>query len=167
MSIQDAHQPKIDAIITALRDYAFGDIRKVLPGDNVLASFILCSCYIEQMATFRYGVEIGRKQFEDFVAEYLPDYDPAKLRADLRNRLVHNYSLGETYQLTQRFSQLHRHQNGPYILLNLENFVDDLGNALKKLINQFNEVHEIRANALQAFSTIKIIGGESMQIGID
>ena len=45
----------IDRITTALRDYALGDIKKVMVGDNVLATFILCSCFIEQLATYRYG----------------------------------------------------------------------------------------------------------------
>ena len=41
--------------------------------------------------------------FEDFVSEYMPStYVPKQLREDLRNKLVHNYSLGDTYSLVEK-----------------------------------------------------------------
>ncbi len=157
----------IRKIETALRHYAFGDIVKVSKGDNVLATFILCSCFIEQMATFRYGKEVGGKEFKDFVEAYMKSYDPVKLRNDLRNKLVHNYSLGESYTLVQGYKDLHLKLNENTLIINLENFIDDLGSALDTLMNEFKTNLEIRNNALKALKDINIISGSEIQITID
>lgn len=72
---------RINRITTALRNYALGDIKKVSASDNVLATFILCSCFIEQMATYRYGTDnVGSSHFKNFVDEYLSEYDGYNLK---------------------------------------------------------------------------------------
>jgi hypothetical protein len=150
----------IDRITIALRDYALGDIKKIMTGNNVLASFILCSCFIEQVATYRYGTpNVGHPEFRQFIDDYLVGYDSQKLRADLRNKLVHNYSLGETYSLTMqsRDAHLRKATNGS-IILNLENFVDDLEQALHRFLNQLVTEPTVRKLAFKVLSKNHIIG---------
>lgn len=151
----------IHRIKTALQDYALADIKKIACDDHVLASFILCSCFIEQVATYRYGTDnVGPKHFKAFVTEYLPDYDGWKLRTDLRNKLVHNYSLGDTYFLTRenRTAHLKPDISSGAIILNLENFVDDLEKALHRFLIQLLVEPDVRRNALDVLSKNYIIG---------
>ncbi len=150
----------IDRIMTALRGFAYGDIKKIESGDNVLATFILCSCFIEQVATYRYGTaNVGHTHFKAFVDEYLKAYDGQKLRSDLRNKLVHNYSLGETYSLTMRNRSAHLKEGlDGKTILNLENFVDDLGQALDVYEQQLITDREIRELAFKILSKNHIIG---------
>lgn len=154
----------IDRITTALRDYALGDIKKIMMGDNVLASFILCSCFIEQMATYRYGTQnVGHPEFKRFIDEYLVGYDSKLLRTDLRNKLVHNYSLGETYSLTMQSRDAHLKDamNGT-IILNLENFIEDLERALHRFLNQLVTEPIVRSLAFKVLSKNHIVGMSSI-----
>ncbi len=152
----------IDEIIFSLKNFALRDIKVISDQDTVLATFILCSCFIEQLSGFRYGKtnhKTHKKMFEDFVNEYLPQYDPKKLREDLRNKLVHNYSLGLSYSLVQRHSELHlkpTNQNGHY--LNLENFIGDIDAAFDKFSQDLTNKSEAKANALKWYDTYQIIG---------
>ena len=95
----------IDQIEFSLRNYDLRDIKLISKQDTVIASFILCSCFIEHLCTFRYGMTkvLNWEEFRNFVNEYLNKYDHNKLRNDLRNKLVHNYSLGESYVLVMGY----------------------------------------------------------------
>jgi hypothetical protein len=150
----------IDRITIALRDYALGDIKKIIVGNNVLASFILCSCFIEQVATYRYGTQnVGHPEFKRFIDEYLVGYDGRLLRADLRNKLVHNYSLGETYSLTMQSRDAHlREATNGSIILNLENFVEDLERALQSFLHQLVTDPNVRRLAFKVLSKNHIVG---------
>ena len=152
-------------IESTLRDLAFADILKLTELELVIPSFILCSCFIEQISIFRFGcTEITNSEFLQFVKEYLPAYDGESLRKDLRNRVVHNYSLGETYILTNKNPQGHLGKfKSPSedilkIVIDLESFVADLGKALDKFCIQLKTDPQIRGNALDALSKIYIIG---------
>ncbi len=151
-------------IETALRHFAYGDIKKVSTGDNVLASFILCSCFIEQMATFRYGREVGKNEFESFTKEYLSQYDAVKLREDLRNKLVHNYSLGESYSLVRGYPQFHLQIHGGSTVINIENFVEELGKALDTFMLQLRTDQAIMANAVKVLEKINIVSISEIEI---
>lgn len=150
----------IDRITVALRDYALGDIKKIMKGNNVLASFILCSCFIEQVATYRYGTQsVGHPEFKQFIDEYLIGYDGKLLRTDLRNKLVHNYSLGETYSLTMNHPEAHlKNATNGSIILNLENFVEDLALALQRFLNQLVTDSKVRKLAFKVLSKNHIVG---------
>ena len=155
-----------DAIISqiehSLREYDLRDIKLISKQNTVIASFILCSCFIEHLCTFRYGMikDVGRKEFGDFVKEYLIKYDAEKLRTDLRNRLVHNYSLGESYVLVMGYPNLHLQDYGQnQKFLNLENFINDLEDAFEKYINELKaNKTNLRDIAVAAYRKVKIIG---------
>jgi|GEM_PF-1337646 len=157
----------INQIEHSLRNYALRDIKLISNQDTVIASFILCSCFIEHICTFRYGMSklLSDKEFTDFVVEYLnhnyPEkYDAKKLRSDLRNKLVHNYSLGETYALVMGQHHLHLQKlNETVIFLNLENFIIDLERAFNLYIEELrSDKDNLRELALTAFEKVKIIG---------
>ena len=152
----------IDQIIHSLKNYNLRDIKKIAQMDTVLASFTLCSCFIEQVSGFRYAKvkhKTGNEMFKSFVKDYLNQYEPSKLREDLRNKLVHNYSLGETYSLTMRCIDCHlKPDKYGRLILNLENFIDDIEIAFEKWTNELRTNDEIRKNALTWFSKYEIIG---------
>lgn len=152
----------IDQIIHSLKNYNLRDIKKIAQMDTVLASFTLCSCFVEQMSGFRYAKvkhKTGNEMFKSFVKDYLSQYDPSKLREDLRNRLVHNYSLGETYSLTMRSNDYHlKPDKNGRLILNLENFIDDIDGAFTKWNGELRTNDDVRKNALTWFSKFQIIG---------
>lgn len=152
----------INQIEHSLRNYDLRDIKLISKQDTVIASFILCSCFIEHLCTFRYGMpkQIGWEEFSNLVKEYLPKYDAEKLREDLRNKLVHHYSLGETYGLVMGYPNLHLQNKAPnQKLLNLENFINDLEDAFNSYITDLrNNKGNLRQLAVNAFEKVKIIG---------
>jgi hypothetical protein len=79
------------------------------------------------------------KHFRAFVTHYLRQYDAAALYHDLRSGLVHSYTVGDTYSFTH-LEHAGKHLEttqtgfGTRTLLNLEDFVDDLEQAFKALL---------------------------------
>lgn len=149
----------IRVLMTALKDYAFGDIVKATQTDMTMGVPILCTCFIEQLATFRYGQEVGVGQFVDFVNDYMPGYDARSLRNDLRNKLVHNYSVGEAYTIIRGYKQYHlkRSNTDNKIILNIESFVDDLGRAMDKYLLELETDNNIRSIALVALGKFPVV----------
>ncbi len=144
----------LQQIEKSLREIAYADLLETVKHELVIPAFILCSCLIEQILTFRYGsINIGSNEFQYFVKEYLPKYNGKALRDDLRNRLIHNFSLGETYILTHKNPNGHlknyNSQREPIIktILNLEDLVEDLGQALNTFCHQLKTDSQIRGNA--------------------
>jgi len=149
--------PIIDTIIGSLKGFALRDIQKIGKEDTVMASFILCACFIDQLSGFRYNGS-GEKEFTDFIKEYLPKkYDAKNLRYDLRNKLVHNYSLGNSYSLIRNRSDLHLEEIGGKIFINIENFIAELEAAFALFENDLNTRDLVRYNALEWHKTHKII----------
>lgn len=155
----------IDHIENSLRNHNLSDIKNVSKSNMVIASFILCTCFIEQVSGFRYAVtkkQSGKLMFEKFVKDYLQKYDsrynPIKLRTDLRNKLVHNYSIGDSYSLTMQSSNSHfQLDNDGRVKLNLENFLNDLENAFNLWTTELRNVPEIKQNALKWYAKYKIL----------
>ncbi len=120
----------IDHIKHALYDVAFLDIKRASSGNSKTGAFILASCFIDYMAGFICGQKTTPTDYKNFVRCYLPAiYEPTKLYADLRCKLVHNYSEGGTYWLKHGQPQLHGQVVGSRTVINLENFLDDLEHA--------------------------------------
>src|SRR5580698_2897595 len=122
----------LDQIEYSLRNYALRDIKVISNSDTVIACFMLCSCFIDQMSGFRYNRSGVKSRFLEFVNTYLKKYDPENLHSDLRNKLVHNYSLGNSYSLTKEYHYFHLNpskENAQRRLLNLDRFIEDLEEA--------------------------------------
>jgi hypothetical protein len=86
----------IEQIIHSFTKFNLRDIEEInkYEKDYIIAEFILCSCLIDQLSGFRYNNGVVSKRYKQFVKEYLTKYNPNKLYYDLRNKLVHNYSVG-------------------------------------------------------------------------
>ena len=155
----------INILSVGLKQRAYGEIQTLAKGNTVLATFMVCCCFIEQMATYRYGAKnVGHPEFIRFVTEYLPDYDGEGLRNDLRNKLVHNYALGRKYALTGKRPDLHLKGTKTKKIINLENFVDDLGHAINKLVVQWRDDLAIKKNALKVMNEIHVITKDAIEI---
>jgi len=166
LSPEDRDDESINILCVGLKQRAYGEIQDLTRGDTVLASFMVCCCFIEQMATYRYGTtNVGSKEFIEFAKEYLPAYDPFGLRNDLRNKLVHNYALGRKYALTARNHELHLEgiRSGKQVI-NLENFVADLGDAINRLVTQLRDDPGIKKNALKVMHKIHVISKNIIEL---
>lgn len=150
----------IDQIIHSFSKYNLRDIEEInkYELDFTIAEFILCSCLIDQLSGFRYNTDKVGKRYRQFVKDYLSSYNPDELYEDLRNKLVHNYSVGSFYGLTRKAPHLHLQKANGVTHLNLENFISDLKTALDKYILELQNDNDIRRKALCWFSEYKIIG---------
>jgi hypothetical protein len=91
----------IEEIIEAFGVFAFGDIEYNVD-KKPIAAFMLCSCLIDQLATFIYNEPEERNMviYKRFIKDYLPHYIPLNLYVNLRCKLVHNYTVGKHIRLT-------------------------------------------------------------------
>jgi len=156
--------PIIDAIKRGLDDMALQDIRRASEGKAKMGAFILGSCFIEYLAGFRYGKKTTRRDYKNFVEQYLgPFYDAEKLYSDLRCKLVHNYSEGGSYIFVDAKPELHGKRYNDKVLVNLENFTDDLERAMRKLFSEIDSDPEIQALAKRRYAKLGILTVFSIQ----
>jgi hypothetical protein len=151
----------IDHIIESFSEFNLRDIVEINNHPSLeftIAEFTLCSCLIDQLSGFRYNTDKVGRRYRQFVKEYLPQYNPDELYNDLRNRLVHNYSLGSFYGLIRKAPQLHLKKVNGVTVLNLENFIEDLRKVLIKYSLELKTNNDIRRRALGWFSEYRIIG---------
>jgi hypothetical protein len=150
----------IDQIIHSFSRYNLRDIEEINKHETLeftIAEFILCSCLIDQLSGFRYNTDKVGKRYKQFVKDYLPNYNSDELYDDLRNKLVHNYSVGIYYALTRKAPHLHLQKVNDVTYLNLENFIIDLKAALDKYIVELRNNNDIRKRALSWYAAYKII----------
>ena len=141
---------------------AFLDIKKASAGGSKMGAFILASCFIDYMTGFVCGHETKGSDYKSFVTNYLPSvYDPSKLYKDLRCKLVHNYSEGGSYWFTDKKPHLHGQTESGRTIINLENFIDDLEDALRKLLEEIQRDPSIQKKAIDRYNAIGLlcIGG--------
>jgi len=150
----------INQIISSFLDYNLRDISEIYNNEKefTIAEFILCSCLIDQISGFRYNNKEVGKRYKQFVEEYLPRYNSDELYDDLRNKLVHNYSIGIHYRLINKATHLHLQNVDGNIYLNLSDFIADIRGALDKYFLQLKNDKEIRQNAISWYKKHKIIG---------
>jgi hypothetical protein len=164
----------IGVIEKSLREHDLADIKEVAKINRPIAGFILCSCFIEHICTFCYAPDrVSDKDFIRFVVEYLNPvaervYKPNELREDLRNKLVHNYSIGASYGLMGKEDFKHRdpHPKLPAKeVLKLDDFVNELEQAFNRYITDLKEDKgALQSNAVLAFHYHNIIGLSNLQV---
>lgn len=132
-------------------DMALGDIYRAANGGAKMGAFVLCSCFIDYLAGFRYGKPATRKEYKNFVSEYLAVYDPETIYTDMRCGIVHNYTEGGSYNFLHSLPQLHFYRPGGIgkVCINLENFIADLENAANVYYSQLQHSDELIALAWQ------------------
>jgi hypothetical protein len=153
----------IDQIVHSFIRFNLRDIQEIYNNEKefTIAEFILCSCLIDQVSGFRYNMDKVGKRYRQFVKEYLPRYNSDELYNDLRNKLVHNYSIGSRYRLTSKAMHLHLQEVDGNIYLNLSDFIADIRSALDQYFSQLKNDKVIRQNAISWFQQHKIIGQSS------
>ncbi len=141
----------IQQMRTSLIDMAFGDINRASNGGAKMGAFILCSCYIDYLAGFRFGRQTTGRDYKEFINLYLKGYDPETVYHDLRCGIVHNYSEGGSYTFMHAHPDLHFYRPGGMgkISLNLENFISDLETATNLYFEELGASDELLNLALQ------------------
>ncbi len=168
-SEKEINKAKLEIIVNGLRNFAKGDIEKSLEKDMLLASFILCVCFIDQVSGYYCGVNhmdnkkrplVGMR-FKQFCKDYLNSkidsrYNPNHLYKKLRNDIVHSYSTTGYYSLGKGIKGFHlRKIDNGSILLNADDFFRDITNAFEEWVHDLNKSEELQYNALKWFKTHK------------
>lgn len=154
---------KIDEIIVALGTYALGDIKYNIYGiddcekkePKPIAAFILCSCFIDQMAAFAYNHPINENEdyYKKFIREYLPPYYQAfKLYTELRCLIIHGYSIGEHLSLSidQPLPGFDKQTVSASAITAIQLY-NDLKTAFEKLRSELLSETSTRYNALKKY----------------
>lgn len=153
--------PALADIRRALRGMAFKDIDRASRNNAKMGAFILGACMVDCMAGFWHGhKEKGTSDgevFKVFVRKFLPMYDAAKLYHDLRCRLVHNYSEGGSYIFAYDLSHLHGTRENGKTIVNLEQFIADLKEALDSLLHELDTNSEAQFRAIQRWKQFGIL----------
>lgn len=153
---------QLDDLIHKLGNMAYKDIVDITSsGKAPLAIFLLCTCLIEQMATYRYG---SNGNIKKFVKKYMPQYDGDVMHAT-RNRINHNYSLHEKYALAigARNAHLVEDKNGA-IIINMENFVEEIGAVFNQFAADLRQDKGIRNNALNTLKKYGILNQTTIEV---
>lgn len=149
----------ISFLENSLYHMAFLDIKRACDGKSLMGAFILASCFIDYLAGFRYGKrETKRKDYTDFITEYLPEYNAKNLYSDLRCKLVHNYSEGGSYSLTDSQPALHLKKNTiSKTVLNLQDFINDLEKAYNQYFKELEEKEQLQWLAFKRFKSTGLL----------
>jgi len=121
------------------------NIRRAYEKTNLVQEcFILAHCAILSLSGFHAGTkDTSGATYRKFVADFFPSqYDPMGLWRDLRNGLIHAYTLTSTYVLSHRHPEMHFYQMkevrsertgelAGLTFLNFENFLLDLEQAAR------------------------------------
>jgi len=90
----------------------------------------------------------------------MPGYDAQSLNEDLRNKLVHNYSVGEeAYLLSDELSGFHLQPVTPSsktIMLDLSTFILDIEKAVDLYMGELRNNPECKNNAVQWYNKNRI-----------
>lgn len=155
----------VELLWNSLHDMAFKDIIRASEGNSKMGAFILSSCFIEYLAGFRYGKETTSNDYKNFIKSYLPMYDGEKLYKDLRCKLVHNYSEGGSYMFTDNRPTFHfKKLTDGKLLLNLENFINDIENAMDFYFSELRTESKLFQLAYKRYLKLGLIGIKKVTI---
>jgi hypothetical protein len=164
-----------EALVELLNQYLYGwgykSIDVVAKTQAKLAGFILGACFIDAMASYRYGVTTetmksgNGDRFKNFVSQYIKEYNPDILYEDLRCGLVHSYASGKRVAFTDNHPELHlKKDTDGMIILNLENFILSLNEAYELLKKDILLGGEIYQNARRRQGSLKIMSPKPVSL---
>src|SRR6266487_1038066 len=137
----------INRITQSLGGYVLGDIRKSinLTGENNMhiGSFILCSCFIDQVSAFYYGIKtlkIRRGKNDDPIYDFNVKQRFEKFCDDYLVKINNKYNSNHLEKL-----------NSGTVLLLIETFYDDIKKAFEEWCDDLLTKEEIRKNAIEWF----------------
>ena len=132
-------------------DWIFGPInRLVCSSEDALIGFVFMACAIDYLAGFWWGKSTKRHSkdaYIGFIDEYFPkgQYDAHGLYDSLRNGLVHMFTIkGKKYALVDKLHGFHLQVSEEgQIILNAEDFRDDLLEAKEKYFDEVEARHDL------------------------
>jgi len=135
----------LSKIKKGLIDMAWADIEKASAGGSKMGAFILCSCYIDYLAGFRFGKPGTGTEYKKFIEIYLQNYNPETIYTDMRCGIVHNYTEGGSYVFVHSLPNFHFYNPGGIgkTTLNLENFMADIKQAAETYLGELSESDEL------------------------
>jgi len=174
-------QEKIEKVFFIFEKWYLKDIRKVagLKKDfkylkckkckALMAAIILCFTFLDSLSGYYSRIKGNRARFKCFTAKFLPQYNSDSLWVDLRNPLIHGYSVAHKVQtyIFRGDGKGHMHavplfKNGKSIKIarsiEVSHFIRDISNAFldfKKLAERDKKIQKI---IIKKFSKEPLIG---------
>jgi hypothetical protein len=163
----------LNLVTTPLRDFALGDIKKSLDKDMLIATFMLCACFIDAVSGFYCGVNykrvdkktkkityLNKGRFIDFCKTYMQGkiddrYNPEKLYSELRNNIVHSYS-ASTYILGKGIPKTHLKEESGSVYLSAETFFDDVSQSFELWVKDLFLNPQLKKQTLEWYKINKV-----------
>jgi hypothetical protein len=122
------------------------------------APYILISCAIDFLVTFWAGANSTSKRYRDFVNAFFVGYDGDKLYTELRCRMVHNYTVGDSTIICWDEPDIHgcTTREGETVL-NVEQFFLDFVQAKEKYFAALRDSPQLLANHISRFYDIGVL----------
>lgn len=150
-------------------EWAFGPIERLVRKEPLIG-FIFMSCIIDYLAGFYWGkstLNNVRKAYTEFIGKYFPKdrYDAKGLYKSLRNGLVHSFTIkNKTYALTNKKPEFHlKEAESGHIVLNAEDFRDDLIAAKDKYFNDVESSPDLLNKVIERYNRDGFLGPKELE----
>ncbi len=159
----------VEKINIAFKGFYLGDIEKSLDKEMLIATFILCICFIDAVSGFYCGIEFkktfnngrvkydNRKRFIKFCTDYLyrnvdKRYNPEQLFKELRNNIVHSYS-ASVYSLAKGLPfEMHLTPLNESVLLSAEIFYQHCVQAYQCWMEDLHRSTELQSKTIEWYN---------------
>lgn len=153
----------IDKVKAQLYGWALGDVKRAAK-EAKMGGFILTSCLIDYLTCFYFNEDSSGEKYKFFCKKYLPQYNADDLYKSLRCSLVHSYTEGGKYAFTDNKKELHFKVGvAGHVLLNLENFIDDVEKAMDKYFLDINSDIKLREQLIKRYKKVGILGAVKLE----
>ncbi|OQP65427.1 hypothetical protein A3860_17335 [Niastella vici] len=159
---------KIGSIIHSFKTFALGDIEYNIT--RPIAAFILGSCFIDQMAAYRYnhGTTSNEEHYKKFINEYLKEYNSFDLYNNLRCLIIHNYTLGEYMSLTSELEAIDQQEDILHVnILTARRFHSALSRAFSEFSKDILKINsQARINAVNRYNEAPVLVMNNYEIPV-
>ncbi len=122
------------------------------------APYILISCAIDFLTTFWAGADSSRERYRDFVNAFFAGYDGENVYRELRCRMVHNHTVGQTAIICWDEPDLHGCTIGNgTVVLNLAQFFQDFIKAKNKYFAALRTSPDLLENQMARFNEMGVL----------
>ncbi len=146
-----------EKFVPHFNDWIFNKIDRYVISDDALIGFIFMSCVIDYLAGFWWGEDTKgqvKMAYTGFINEYFPigKYEANDLYDSLRNGLVHKFTIQKKrYALTHNHPDLHLEIRKSQLILNANDFAQDLHEAASRYFSDVEQHPELLKKFMNRF----------------
>ena len=152
----------IDLYVDEFKEYfeakIVSEIRTTIEANLKTAPYILISCAIDFLVTFWAGADSTRTRYKNFVDTYFVGYRGENLYRELRCRMVHNHTVGESTIICWDEPDLHKKvTDDDSTVINLAEFFQDFIQAVEYYFSALRIDPVLLNNQIKRFNEMGVL----------